>query len=141
MHQVFVFTNYCPINMTITNFVLGGNNPLSDGRKTVVIKCIIMLYSISKSLSHSDVSALSLHSIATQNYWRWGLVLGNAKINQHVGIFWRYLTLKFALPPTPTPVCFTYISCCLCIIFRVGYAKISGRKGGFQWNMGYLYIF
>ena len=22
---------------------------------------------------------------------------------QHVGIFWRYITLKFASPPTPTP--------------------------------------
>ena len=30
-----------------------------------------------------------------------------------------------------------YISCCLCIIFRVGYAKISRRKGRFQWNMGF----
>ena len=31
---------------------------------------------------------------------------------------------------------FMYISCCLCIIFRVGYAKISRRRGEFQWNMG-----
>ena len=31
---------------------------------------------------------------------------------------------------------FMYISCCLCIIFRVGYAKISRRSGKFQWNMG-----
>ena len=46
---------------------------------------------------------LSLYSTATQNYWRQGLALGNTKINQQVGIFWRYLTLKFALPPTPTP--------------------------------------
>ena len=73
--------------------------------------------------------------------------------------------LKFALPPTPTPdasqwnlggigssgighvyfmyitcifhVYFMYISCCLCIIFPVGYAKISRRKGRFQWNMGF----
>ena len=29
-----------------------------------------------------------------------------------------------------------YISCCLCIIFRVGYAKISRRRGKFQWNIG-----
>ena len=29
-----------------------------------------------------------------------------------------------------------YISCCLCIIFHVGYARISRRKGSFQWNMG-----
>ena len=33
-------------------------------------------------------------------------------------------------------VYFMYISCCLCIIFRVGYANISRRKGIFQWNMG-----
>ena len=44
---------------------------------------------------------LSLYSTATQNYWPRGLALGNAKINQHVGIFWCYLTLKFALPLTP----------------------------------------
>ena len=37
----------------------------------------------------------------TQNYWRRGLAIGNAKIYQHVGIFWHYLLLKFALPPTP----------------------------------------
>ena len=53
---------------------------------------------------------LSLYSTATQNTWRRGLALVNtpdARIlrwrYQHVGIFWRYLTLKFALPPTPTP--------------------------------------
>ena len=34
-------------------------------------------------------------------------------------------------------VYFMYISCCLCIIFRVGYAKISRCKGSFQWNMGF----
>ena len=62
--------------------------------------------------------------------------------------------LNFALPPTPTPdasqwnigrvwssgvghVYFMYISCCLCIIFSVGYAKISRCKGRFQWNMGF----
>ena len=33
-------------------------------------------------------------------------------------------------------VYFMYISSCLCIIFRVGYVKISRRKGRFQWNMG-----
>ena len=32
---------------------------------------------------------------------------------------------------------FMYISCCLCIILRVGYAKISRRRGKFQWNMGF----
>ena len=64
--------------------------------------------------------------------------------------------LKFALAPTATPdasqwniggvgssgvghVYFMYISCCLCIIFRVGYAKISSRKGSFQWNMGFTF--
>ena len=55
-----------------------------------------------------------------KNSWLRGLALGNAPHArilhwryQHVGIFWRYLTLKFAspstpnlknaLPPTPTP--------------------------------------
>ena len=33
---------------------------------------------------------------------------------------------------------FMYISCCLCIIFRVGYAKISRRRGELQWNMGFI---
>ena len=36
---------------------------------------------------------------------------------------------------------FMYISCCLCIIFRVGYAKISRRRGEFQWNMGLKPVF
>ena len=51
---------------------------------------------------------LSLYSTATQNTWRRGLALGNAPDArilrlryQHVGIFWRYLTLKFASPTTP----------------------------------------
>ena len=52
---------------------------------------------------------LSLYSTATQNTWRWGLALGNAPDARilrwryrHVGIIiWRYLTLKFASPPTP----------------------------------------
>ena len=30
-----------------------------------------------------------------------------------------------------------YISCCLCNIFRVCYARISRRKPSFQWNMGF----
>ena len=54
--------------------------------------------------------SLSLYSTATQNTWRRGLALGKALDTrilrwryQYVGIFWRYLTLKFALPPTPTP--------------------------------------
>ena len=90
---------------------------------------------------------------------RWGY--------QHVGILEPTQTLKFTLPPTPnlkfvltptpTPdtsqwniggiwssgvghVYFMYIlciSCCLCNIFRVGYARISRRKSIFQWNMGF----
>ena len=124
---------------------------------------------------------LSLYSTATQNTCRRGFALGtgpDARIlrwrYQHVGIFWGYLLLKFASPPTPhlkfalppmpTPdasqwnicgvgssgvghvyfmyiscifhVYFMYISSCFCIIFCVGYAKISRRKGRFQWNMG-----
>ena len=104
---------------------------------------------------------ISLYSTATQNTWRRGLALSNAPDArilrwgyQHVGILEPTQTLKFALAPTPTPdasqwniggvgpsgvghVYFMYISCCLCIIFRVGYAKISQHKGSFQWNMGY----
>ena len=52
---------------------------------------------------------LSLYSTATQNTWRRRLALGNAPdarilrwIYQHVGIFWRYLMLKFAFSPKPT---------------------------------------
>ena len=46
--------------------------------------------------------------------WRW--------------VFWRW--------PCIFHVYFMYISCCLCIIFRVGYARIGTRKGRFQWNLG-----
>ena len=53
---------------------------------------------------------LSLYSTATQNTCRRGLALGNApdarilnRRYQHVGIFWRYLMLKFAFSLTPTP--------------------------------------
>ena len=90
-----------------------------------------------------------------QNTWRRGLALSNAPDArilrwryQHVGIFWRYLTLKFALAPaqnfkfafapTPTPdasqwiiggigssgvghVYFMYISC----IFHIVCASFS----------------
>ena len=37
-------------------------------------------------------------------------------------------------------VYFMYISFCLCIIFRVGYAKIIRRKGGFQWSTGLIVL-
>ena len=102
---------------------------------------------------------LSLYSTATQNTWRRGLALANAPDArilcwryQHVGIFWRYLTLKFALAPTqnlkfalapkPTPddasqwnilgvgssgvghVYFMYISC----IFHVVCASFSAFR-------------
>ena len=124
---------------------------------------LIQLPIIRLSLASTE-NAYSLYSTATQNTWRRGLALGTAPDArilrwryQHVGIFWRYLTLKFASPPTPIPdasqwniggigssgvghVYFMYISRCLCIIFRVGYAKISRRKGSFQWNMGLCYI-
>ena len=46
--------------------------------------------------------------------WRW--------------VFWRW--------PCIFHVYFMYISCCLCNIFRVGYARISQCKPSFQWNMG-----
>ena len=61
-----------------------------------------------ENLLQFNISYLSLYSTATQNTWRRGLALGNAPDTrnfcwryQHVGIFWRYLTLKFASPPTP----------------------------------------
>ena len=80
----------------------------------------------------------------TQNYWRRGLALGNAKINRHVGIFWRYLMLKFALPPTPTPdasqwniggigssgighVYFMYISCIFHVVCT-SFSALAMRK-------------
>ena len=56
------------------------------------------------------MKSLTLYSTATQNTWRRGLALGNAPDArilrwryQHFGIFWRYLTLKFAFSPMPTP--------------------------------------
>ena len=83
--------------------------------------CIVaMVANMAKDPRWYTLCHLSLYSIATQNTWRRGLVLGNAPDArilrwgyQHVGIFWHYLTLKFtspptpnikfALPPTPTP--------------------------------------
>ena len=53
--------------------------------------------------------------------------------SQSVEYRWRW---AFWCWPCIFHVYFMYISCCLCIIFRVGYAKISRRKGSFQWNMG-----
>ena len=61
----------------------------------------VILVSIA-SFHCTDLSnVLALIESDILNYWRWGLALGNAKIYQHVGIIWRYLTLKFVLPPTP----------------------------------------
>ena len=64
----------------------------------------------SKPAAHHSSLSLSLYSTRTQNTWRRGLALGSAPDArilrwryQHVGIFWRYLTLKFASPPTPKP--------------------------------------
>ena len=118
----------------------------------------------------SSVNLLSLYSTATQNTWRRGLALGNAPDArflrwryQHVGIFWRYLTLKFAFsptpdlkfafPPTPTPDasqwnigCVGSLALGLCVghvhfIFFVliSFASDTRRKPVFQWNMGYTF--
>ena len=82
------------------------------------------------------------------------------KIYQHVGIFWRYPrrqsptpTLKFALPPTPTPdasqwniagvgsqrkmlVLAMYIS-----FFCVDFICVcTQREPNFRWNMGFIYM-
>ena len=108
---------------------------------------------------------LSLYSTATQNYWRRGLASGvmpkytnmlvyfgvtpDAKPKvcitphanprrQSVEYRWRWVFWHW---PCIFHVYFMYISCCLCIIFRVGYAKISRRKGRFQWNMDFNFYF
>ena len=71
------------------------------------------------------------------------LALPNAKIcvspdanprRQSVEYRWRWVFWHW---PCIFHAYFMYISCCLCIIFRVGYAKISRRKPIFQWNMGF----
>ena len=89
-----------------------------------------------------------LHTFASPNACWYILALPNAKI-----CVTPTPNLKFALPPTPTPdasqwnivgvgssgvghVHFMYISCCLCIIFSIGHARISQCKPSFQWNMG-----
>ena len=96
----------------------------------------------------------------SQNYWRRGMASGvtpkytnmlvyfgvtpDAKPKtcvtpdanprrQSVEYRWRWV---FWCWPCIFHVYFMYISCCLCIIFRIGYAKICQRKGSFQWNMG-----
>ena len=69
---------------------------------------------------------------------------------QHVGIFWHYLTLKFALSPTPTP----HASQCniggvgssgvgagighvhFMLFMSISFALGTQRKLVFQWNMG-----
>ena len=53
-------------------------------------------------IRHVFGKLLSLYSTATQNTWCRGLAFLRWRY-QHVGIFWRYLTLKFAFSPTPTP--------------------------------------
>ena len=59
-------------------------------------------------MAQSAHVVLSLYSTAMQNTWRRGLApTPDARIlrwrYQHVGIFWRYLTLKCVSPPTLTP--------------------------------------
>ena len=101
--------------------------------------------------------ALSLYSTATQNTWCQGLALGKAPDArilrwryQHVGIFWRYLTLKFALAPTPTPDASQWniggvgpsgVGAGVGIVnfmffVLISFAFCSQRKPSFQWNMG-----
>ena len=69
---------------------------------------------------------------------------------QHVGIFWRYLTLKFALAPTPTPDASQWniggvgpsgfgadVGHVHFMFFvLISFAFCSQRKPSFQWNMG-----
>ena len=129
-----------------------------------IIQLTHVLFLIFLSLYFKHTHGLSLYSTATQNTWRRGFALGNAPDTrilrwryQHVGIFWRYLTLKFVLVPTPNPdasqwnigcvgssdvghVYFMYISCIfhvVCASFStLATRKISRRKGSFHWNMG-----
>ena len=68
---------------------------------------IISKYTQKMTCGNDKKRVLSLYSTATQNTWRRGLALGNAPDArilgwryEHVGIFWRYLMLKFALAPT-----------------------------------------
>ena len=74
-----------------------------------------MIANVSSLTGSISYITLSLYATATQNYWRRGLALGNAKINQHVGIFLRYLTIGIG------HVYFMYISC----IFHVVCASFS----------------
>ena len=108
--------------------------------------------------SGRNVGALSLYSTRTQNTLRRGLALGNgpdARIlrwrYQHVGTFWRYLMLKSAFSPTPTPdasqwnigcvgsqrkmlASGMYISCFLC---RFHLRRVPNANPFFWWNMGF----
>ena len=104
---------------------------------------------------------LSLYSTRTQNTWRQGLASGvtpkytnmlvyfgvtpdaRPKIcvtpdanprRQSVEYRWRWVFWRW---PCTFHVHFMYISRCLCTFFRVGNAKISQRKGRFQWNTGF----
>ena len=56
---------------------------------------------------------------------------------QSVEYRWRWVLWCW---PCIFHVYFMYILCYLCIIFRVGYAKISQRKGSFQWNMAFKFV-
>ena len=114
---------------------------------------------------------LSLYSTATQNTWRLGLALGNAPDArilrlryQHVGIFWRYLTLKFALAPTqnlkfvlaptPTPDAIQWNiggvgpsgvgagvgHVHFMLFMSISFASGTQRKLVFHWNMGFILL-
>ena len=96
---------------------------------------------------------VSLYSTRTQNTWRRGLALGNAPDArilrwryQHVGIFWRYLTLIFVLSPTPNPnasqwniVCVGFSAFGLALAMYISYFLCPfhlRRVVYFRWNMG-----
>ena len=97
---------------------------------------------------------LRLYSTATQNTWRRGLALGSAPDArilhwryQHVGIFWCYLTLKFASPPTPNPnaiqwniICIGYLALGLALAMYISFFLCPFHLrciAYFQWNMGF----
>ena len=131
-----------------------------------------LIFSLHTLVLTSVFKLLSLYSTATQNTWHRGLALGNAPNArilhwryQHVGIFWRYLTLKFALAPTqnlklalapmPTPDASQWniggvgpsdvgagVGHVHFMFFvLISFAFCSQRKPSFQWNMGFTTLF
>ena len=105
-----------------------------------------------KPIFHCDAKPLALGPGVGLDPRHHTFASPNAK---YTNMFWRYLTLKFALPPTPTPdasqwniggvgpsgigagighVHFRFV-------VSISFAFGSQRKRSFQWNMGLIWIF